>query len=320
MRCLIVSAFMTVLLFLAGCTEKPKEKTAWSIGVIQYTNVSGKILEGFKSELAVMGYVEGVNLRYIHHGTASGPQETDHILTRIISEKPDLILSTTTPITQKAYIMTRDKGIPVVFAPVNDPLEAGLMRNMLKPGENITGVRLSPGDPKRLQWLKSLKTSVSHVLVPYSPGDKSSVLSVSSIQDTAEKLGIRLTAVPVHNPKELISLVQNLTEDYDAVFLPRDGLLASTSDILAEICIEKKLILSVSSHDRVKGGATTGYGFVGYEIGRQAARIASSILKGLNPGDIPVETTENYFFLNTETAKKIGLQISDRMIRNAYKD
>jgi len=234
--------------------------------------------------------------------------------------KPDLIYTSTTPATLRAYKKTKGLHIPIVFGPVNDPVKAGIVTNVRVPGENVTGVRLTASDPKRLEWLKILKPDIKTVFVPYKKNDTSSNITVSLISNAAVDIGLKIIKYPVKDKQDILNMLMNIPEETEAIFLPRDGLVMSSIKDFVRVCTEKKLILTTPRLEQVQQGATTGYGFIGYELGKQAARLADTILKGTDPGLVPIETAEDYLFINTDAANQIGLQISNIILHQTYKE
>ncbi|PLX66059.1 MAG: hypothetical protein C0602_13085 [Denitrovibrio sp.] len=307
------------LTFAVSCTTNENEDKHFRIGIIQYTNTNDMTRQGFVDGMSSYGYQDGSNTEYLYFGNAYSFEEINGILDRIIEMKPDLIYASTTPASLRAYQKTKNTGIPVVFGPVNDPVKAGIIKNIRAPGENITGVRLAPSDPKRLEWIKLIKPDAKNILLPYTKNDTSSNITVSLISKVSKGMGLNIIKHPVESKEDIYEMIENMPENIDAVFMPRDGLVMSAIKEFSKMCLEKKIILSSPRHEQVIQGATTGYGFIGYELGKQAARMADSILKGTPPGQVPVETAEDYLFINLDIVNSIDLKISDIILQQAYK-
>lgn len=318
---IVLSLLLSITLFtIYGCSKPQDEPKTYKVGIVAYMDTSAETIDGFKNGLKKYGYTEGENLKYIDFGYANSIQDISKIVNEILEKKPDLIFTCTTPASGITYKMTRDMNIPVIFGPVNDPLGAGIVKNLNLPGENITGVKLSPSDSKRLEWIKVLNPDVTKVLVPYNPSDKSSNITVQHITEDAKKLGLALETYKTQTQADVDSLLADFPPDVQAVFLPRDGLVLSNAAAIGKVCNEKKIILSTPRYAQVKAGATMGFGFIDFKLGEQAARIASTVLKGANPGDIPVETAEDYLFINHDTATLIGLKLDDKIYNQIYRE
>jgi len=320
MKLLLTTVILSIALLLSGCSKNNEINKQYSIGIIQYTNTNTKTLFGFKDKLYSLGFIEGENTTYIDYGYAKSFDEIQQKLVKIMTQNPDIIFSSTTPASIAAYKIAKKDNIPVVFAPVNDPVKAGIITNLKAPGEHITGVRLGSSDDKRLEWLTILNKETKRVLVPHNPKDKSANTTIETIKHAATTLGVELILKPIHSKEEFNTLLANLPDDIQAIFLPRDGFIMSRNKDFAKACQEKKIVLSTPRYEHVQDGATTGYGFIGYVVGKQAARIAGAILNGTPPGDIPVETAEDYFFINIEVLNKINLKVGNNILRQAYKE
>lgn len=320
MRLLIVLSLVLSAMLPAGCIKHKEKEKHFKIGVIQYASTNAQTLLGFKDKLHSLGFIEGKNVTYLDLGYAETIEDIRPKLTKILAEKPDLIFSSTTPATIAAYEMTRSNNIPVVFAPVNDPVKAGIVSNLILPGgENITGVRLGPSDDKRLEWLTLLRSDISRVLIPYNPEDQSAVISLEAIINAAVVLDIELVTIPVSSQTAIDQLISNIPDDVQAIYIPRDSSVMSRNSDFVFISRQRGLILSAPIYELVQAGATTGYGFIGSLVGEQAARMAGIILNGVAPGNIPVETAEDYFFINFDAINEIGLKVPDSILRQAYR-
>ena len=114
-----------------------------------------------------------------------------------------------------------------------------------------------------------------------------------------------------------LNLLSPLVDAIDAIFLPRDGLVMSKATQFVELCREHKLLLSTPRLSQVKSGVLMGYGFIGFELGKQAARLSHRVLEGELPANLPVESSQDYLFINMKSANEIGLQIPDSALRRA---
>ncbi|WP_419780317.1 ABC transporter substrate-binding protein [Maridesulfovibrio sp.] len=311
---LVVLVVLLYVLLPFGAKEK-----VYKVGVLQFTRNNITTLEGFKDGLNELGYREGKDVIYEFDGPAPTKKALAEYMQKLLDRKPDLIFASPTPAAAVAKKMTAGMDIPVIFAPVNDPVSAGIVINMKMPEGNLTGVRLSASDGRRLQSLKDVVPSVERVFVPYSPMDKSARASLKMLAEAAPKVGLELITKPFSRDTDVLGDKSYVPVDVDAVLLPRDGLVMSRIRDFVKLCLERKLPLSSARFKQVEQGALTGYGFNGYEIGRQSARLAKMIFSGSSTSALPVEVSEDYLFVNLKTAKEIGVDISDEVLRQAHK-
>lgn len=311
---------VVLLLALAFWLSWPRQEAARprTIGVVSLTAVDADTLVGFKTGLAALGYQEGRDLRYLIPPPAGRVERLDAILAGHLAAGVDLLFVSSTPASLAARRATAGQGIPVVFAPVNDPVNAGLIQNLKAPGGNLTGIRLPRGDALRLQWLVRIAPGVKRILVPYTPHDLSARESLRQMQAVSAALGVELLPQPVRDARAITQGLRELPPRLDAILLPRDSSVeAHIADYVA-VARARRLPLCAPSLAQVQAGALLSYGFVHQEIGQQAARLADQILRGVPPGDLPVETADNYLAINLATARAIGLTLPDDALRLAH--
>lgn len=289
------------------------------IAVLLYTANNLPSFEGFKAGLQERGYSEGKEVRYLFDGHSKNINELDAAMAQLLAQQPDLIYAAPTPAALAAQKATKENKIPVVFGPVNDPVVAGLAKDQKHPGGNITGVMLADSDGKRLQWISELRPQTRTVLLPYNPDDISSTLSLQNVRKAAAVLGFNIQAKAVRSNEEISAMIAGCPDGIEAIFLPRDSMIMARIKDFVDLSLQKKAILSSTRSDLVEKGALYSYGFDGFEIGKQAARLADLILEGKNPGDLPVETAEDYLVINLKTANAIGLSIAPHILRQARK-
>ncbi|MCF6187940.1 MAG: ABC transporter substrate-binding protein [Desulfobulbaceae bacterium] len=276
-------------------------------------------LDGFKAGLKEKGYVEGKNIIYLFNGPLNSIKGVGAKMEQLVAQKPDLIFSATTPVSIAAMNATRENAIPVVFGPTNDPVKSGLVKTQKRPGGNMTGVMLTASTAKQLEWTLSLVPDIKNILFPFNPEDGSSVISMEQMKTAAATFGLNLIIRETRNHAEIDALIANCPDGIDAIFLPRDGMLRSRVEDFAELARRKKIVLSGTRLEMAEEGALFSFGFDGFELGRQMARLAALILNGKNPGDLPVETAEDYLAINLKTAQEMGITIDEHILRQAHK-
>lgn len=304
------------VMFFALPDDTPRPKI---VGVLQFTRVNQPTLEGFKQGMVDQGYRDASAIHYVFHGPVPVRGELEGAMLRLLDAKPDLIFASPTPAAIVAKKLTKGTGTPVIFAPVNDPVSAGIVLTPSEPEANVTGVRLSPSDGRRLQSLTEIVPDVHRVFVPYSPEDKSAAASLSQLRPAAGALGVELVTKEFWADTDPVLDPGYIPPDVDAVLLPREGRVMSRIHDFVTVCNDRKLPLSTPRYWQVEAGAALGYGFMGYELGRQAARQAHLALTGTPIASIPVESSRDYLFVNLKTAKTIGLHMDDAVLRRAHR-
>jgi putative tryptophan/tyrosine transport system substrate-binding protein len=308
-----IAVMLSATLLLVGCREDEPEIV--TIGVVNLAPPLEAIFDGFKEGMAEFGYVEGETITYIYEGPAGSMDALEPAVQHLLASNVDLILSLSTPATQ--VVKQVDTTVPAVFAPVTNPVEAGVVADMRLPGGNITGVTFGTSDGQRLEWLLRVAPDVERIFIPYNPEDGSPVVALATVESVAAELGIELVTIETRTPAEITEAVNNIPEDVDAVFLLPDSLVVAQTAAFAEATRQRRLPLSVPTDSQVRAGALISFGFSMTEIGKQSARLADQILNGADPAETPVEFAEFFLTINLETAAIIGLDIPDEILRQA---
>jgi putative ABC transport system substrate-binding protein len=313
-------AVLLALLVVAGCQRQDAAAPPIPrrIALLQLSEVDLNTVAGFREGLARLGHREGVEVAYLSVPPVGSVDRLEPVIRELLAQQPDLFFVSSTPATQAVKRLTGAAGRPpVVFAPVNDPLAAGIVMDLKRPGGHITGIRLPTGDDLRLQWLLRIAPKVRRVYLPFTADDKSALTSVRQATEAAAKLGVTLVERPIPPGGSVAEAIAAMPAGIDAIFLPRDSRVeAAIADFVAA-AEARRLPIAAPSLVQVQAGALFSYGFVHRDIGRQAARLADQILRGVAAGDLPVEMAENSLALNLPAARRLGIVLADDILLQA---
>jgi putative ABC transport system substrate-binding protein len=305
-------------LLVTACGGGAQAQETYTIGVVNYDPALDPIFAGFKAGMADLGYVEGKNVTYIYKGVLQAdPNVIDAEIQRLLDQKVDLFLTMGTLPTLRAKQAVEGTNIPVVFAPVADPLKEGVVTNLRHPGGAITGIRVEHSFPKAMEWLLKLGPETKKVYVPYNPKINVSVTSVASLREVATTLGIELLVDEVDSSAEVMAAIEALPEEVRAAFLvPTPGMEAGIPDII-QAATKRGIAVGSTISGYIETGGMVTYGPNFLLVGKQAARLVDQILQGTPPGDLPVETAKFSLGINLKTAAALGLDIPDAILRQA---
>lgn len=289
-----------------------------TVAFISISEVDDKTFEGFKNKMTTLGWIENKNIQYFIQHPAKNIQNLAPLIKNAINLNPDMILSASTPATQELKKQLKDKTIPVVFCPVNDPVSANIVKNPNAPEGTITGVRLPFGDAKRFEWLYVIKPNIKNILVPFTKDDAGSIVSRADIYKVAKFLKANLIEIPIEENEPVFDFIKSIQQPFDAIFIPRDSRVEVKIDDFVNYAVKHKLPLSAPSYQQVEKGALFTYGFIHSKLGEDAAIMSDKILKGVKPTDIPVKFGEAYLVINEKTASKIGISFPDDVIINSH--
>jgi putative ABC transport system substrate-binding protein len=302
---------------LSACTQKESIR----VGVVSAGLGLDDVYEGFKVGMADLGYAEDENITYSYPNlgaTTVEEEEREQIASDFVDSGVDLLLSMGTAASVSAKKATDGTELPVVFAPVTDPVDAKLVVDLSSPGGNLTGVTNGGSESRRLEWLLDLYPgTIKEIYVVYNSADSSALVALETAEETAAKLGVSLITEPVTTDEEMTEAIRQTPDEADAIFmLPEVMAVSHTADFVA-LALERKLPLAGPTTTQVEDGALVSYGLNLFEAGKQAARLADQILRGADPGTLPVEEAEFQLAINLDTAAAIELDIPDEIINQA---
>jgi len=280
----------------------------------------GSAWQAFFSELRRLGYIEGDNL-IIERYSAEGHHERYADLVReIVTRNPKVIVTGTNPVV--AAFTAATSTIPIV-AFMLDPLKAGLLTSLSRPGGNLTGITLDAGVEiwgKRLEMLKDAIPSTARVaFLGMREGWEGS--SGQVLRDAGGRLGISLDFMLPQKgtPSEIERVFTAMDQQRpDAVLVSGEGDLYAHRQLIAELAEKKRLPTMCPYRDYVEAGGLMAYAVDLAELLRRMADDAHQILKGAKPGDIPIyQATRFELLINLKTAKTFGLTLPPTLLTQA---
>ena len=319
-------AIALTVLVGAGCSNNTsKQDTAAapakkqvSLGITQIVEhpALDSVRKGILDGLATKGFKQGDNLKVDLQNAQGDMNNAMTIANNFVSDKKDMIVAIATPTAQAAAQATKD--IPIVFATVTDPVAAGLVKALDKPGKNITGT--SDQLPMTLQvgLIKKFVPSVKKIGVIYSTSEVNSEVQVKSIEEAAAKSGIQVNKVGITRAAEVQAGAESLVGKVDAILIPVDNTVVSAVEGILTVAQKAKLPVFASDTDTVKRGAVGTYGIDYYKMGVQTGEMAARILNGQKTTENPVEVTKQAdLTINLKAAKTFGLSVPEDLKKQA---
>jgi putative tryptophan/tyrosine transport system substrate-binding protein len=280
----------------------------------------GSAWRAFFGELRRLGYVEGENL-IIERYSAEGHHERYADFAReIATRNPDVIVTGTNPVVIAFKAAT--STIPIV-AFMLDPLKAGLVTSLGRPGGNLTGITLDAGIEiwgKRLEMLKEAIPSITNAaFLGMREGWEGS--SEQVLRDAGGRLGISLILMLPQKgtPSEIEHVFAAMEQQRpDAVLVSGEGDLYANRQLIAELAEKHRLPVMCPYRDYVEAGALMAYAVDLAELLRRMADDVHQILKGAKPGDIPIYQPIKFeLLINLKTAKALGLTLPHGVLARA---
>ena len=310
--------FLLVILILIGglFSCRAADVETYTIGVINFSPTLESTFQGFKDGLAEAGYIEGEQVTFIYDGPVGDMAGLAAATQNILAQDVDLILSLMTPATLVVKQAASATDIPVIFAPVYNPVRSEVVDSLTSPGSNITGIRDGGYIPKLLEWHLKVAPDTRVIFVPYNSLDNAAVQSLEDLTAAAAELNVELITVDTQSTAELEVALEKVPAEVDAIMmLPSGFLVQHAAQYLA--AGQALNIPAIAPGPFYKAGFFMSYGIDLYQIGKQASRLAVLVFSGTPARDLPVETGEFYLGFNLAYAQVIGFEIPEEFLKQA---
>ncbi|OGG47801.1 hypothetical protein A2671_01010 [Candidatus Kaiserbacteria bacterium RIFCSPHIGHO2_01_FULL_49_13] len=319
-----LSVFLVVGIALFAYTqlkksETPSEQKQFVIGVLNTGLTLTPIFEGLKEGLQARGYTEGAAVEYLLEDNLISANLAKAAAEQFIAQKVDLIIALGIVPAKAAQIATEELAPTLpVFIVSSDPVGNNLVLSINEPGGNITGV--TPGNEtisgRRVELIKQLVPSAQRIIYPYN---NSKTAGLEEIKSTAESLHLEVVAFEIKTPDELEIVLSDFTfRNGDVLMRATDSVLAAAAPIIAKMAKANRVPLIGNSAGDATRGSVMAYGADYHDLGLQGARLVEKILRGGNPGKIPIELPEHFVIaVNLGSAKELGITIPDAFLHRA---
>ncbi|MDC7744405.1 ABC transporter substrate-binding protein [Rhizobium binxianense] len=274
--------------------------------------------KGVLDALTAAGYKEGENLKFVFESAQGNPATAAQIARQFAGDEPNVIVPISTPSAQAVVSSTRD--IPVVFTAVSDPLGAQLVKNMDKPGGNVTGLSDMSPVAEHLALIKEIVPNAKTIGYLYNSGEANSVSLLAVLKAEAEKAGLTVVESAATKSAEVQGAARALVGRADVIYVPTDNTIISALEGAVAVAEESKLPLFTADTDSVSRGSIAALGFNYYDVGKQTGDIVVRVLKGENPGDIAVKTAAGSdLVVNKAAAQNMGVTLPQSVLSRANK-
>src|SRR3984893_4857928 len=317
------TTFVAVILALsiargtASYGAEPEPKAAvYRVGFLWGLPPIAEWTDAFDRGLAELGWVTGQNI-VIEHRSADGHFDRLPALTaELIGLKVRLIVALSAPETAAAKKLAGN--IPIVFVVHGDPIGIGDIKSLAHPGGNITGLsQMHPElSTKQLDLLKQIAPSIARVAVLWNAANPAKLADWRELAPAAETLGVVLQSVEVRRPEDFDGAFAAIIEQHpDAMLTLGDPLTVTMRAPLADFALKERLPAMFTHRQFVEVGGLASYGANFPDLFRRAAGYVDKILKGAEPGDLPVQQPTKFeLFLNLKTANALGLTIAPSVL------
>jgi putative ABC transport system substrate-binding protein len=323
MRLIGLAVVLVLSLMVAplAAGAQPQTGKVYRLGFLAL--VSGEdtgLMKALLERLHELGYSEGKNMAVEYRSADGRPERLPHLAMDLVRANPDvLIAGFGTLAAQAAKAATTT--IPIVFTNLGDPVGAGLVMTLGRPGGNITGLTDQARDlqGKRLQILQELTRGNQVIAVLLNPDTPFTALALKEVKSAAEAIHIHLKIVEARTADQVSGKFEDAIKAGAAGLLVlEDPLTYNARRQIADLAAKFRLPTIYGYRDFAEAGGLISYGADRRQMYRRAAEYVDKILKGAKPADLPVEQPTKFeLVINLKTAKALGLTIPQSILVRA---
>jgi putative tryptophan/tyrosine transport system substrate-binding protein len=319
-RKITVRALSALIFALSHLAEAQQPAKIPRIGILIGSSASSYSarVEAFRQRLRELGYVEGKNI-VIEYRYAEGKLERlPDLAAELVGLKVDVIVTT-----GQAVLVAKKASptLPIVFGAAADPVGAGLVSSLARPGGNITGLSLMAQDldGKRLELLKEAFPKVARVAFLWVPVDSRGNLALTEMEAAAKALGLKLLSLEVRSPEDFEgAFARAKTNGAHALVTSASPLIDTQQRQVLDFAAKNRLPAMYHTSEYVEAGGLMSYAPNYADLWRRAGDYVDKILKGAKPADLAVEQPTKFeFTVNLKAAKQIGLTIPSNVLARA---
>jgi putative ABC transport system substrate-binding protein len=278
------------------------------------------LMTALLERLHELGYSERTNMIFKYRSAEGHPERLAALAMELLDDKPDVLVAGFGTLAAKAA-KAATTIVPVVFATVGDPLGAGIVASLARPGGNVTGLTDQAKDVqgKRLQLLLELVPGKREVAVLLNPDTPFSRLALEEAQAAADQGHIHLDVLEARTAEAVAERIEEAARTAAAgLLILEDPLIYSVRGKIADLSARLRLPAIFVYKDSAEAGGLMSYGPDRRHLYRRAAEYVDKILKGTKPADLPVEQPTKFeLVINLKAAKALGLEIPPTLLATA---
>lgn len=321
----ITVALIIILSFFCPVEAQQTTKDIARIGFISTTGTAenpSPWLGVFRLRLNDLGYVVGKNISIETRHAEGRLDRMPMLVSELVQQKVDVIVAPNNVVIRAAREAT--KTIPIIMITTVDPVDAGYVNSFANPGANITGLANLSRDlsAKRLELLRDVLPQMSRVAILWDADGPGPKVAFKEYKAAAQAFKLELRSFEVHGPDPDFAGAFHAARStrVDALIVVGNALIYQHAKQIFELAIKNRLPSMTEEGRFVSAGGLLSYGASLADLYRRAAEYVVEILKGANPGNLPVKLPSKFeVFINLKTADKIGVVIPQSLLLQADK-
>lgn len=305
---------------LAGCSQsntansETKDEKVYKIGITQFAdhpsldNCKNGFIAGLKDE----GFEEGKNIEIESVSAQADMNRVTQISQSFANGNKDLVCGIATPSAQSLYSLCYEKGIPVIFNAVSDPVEAKLAKSKTENMPGVTGVSDELPVEDQLKLIRDVLPDAKKIGILYTTSEANSISTIKTYKELASKYGFEIVDKGITKQAEIPQVLDVLLSQVDCISNLTDNTVVAVLGVVLDKANAQKIPVFGSEEEQVKNGCIASAGLDYFNLGKQTGVIAARVLKGEDISKINYETVaETKYTINENTAKALGIEIPE---------
>jgi len=273
----------------------------------------------FVDRLRELGWIEGDTIDIEYRWVGASSKRVSDFTAEFLRRHVDVIV---TYGSAGAVLKQATTTIPIVLAVAFDPVSAGLVSSLARPGGNVTGMSIQQPElvGKRLELSREVIPQLRRLAIMANANYAPPMLEAERVRATAHALDLEAARLEIWRSEEITPAFEAIRGKADALYVVSDALIAANRTLIVTLALSARLPTILSYRDYVEAGGLMSYGPNYADLFRRAADMVDKILNGTKPSDIPVEQPSKFeLLINLTTARAIGLTVPPTVLARADK-
>jgi len=297
-----------------------EENKIYNIGIAQFAQHGSldNCREGFIQGLAEEGFIEDQNIKLNYQNAQADMGIINQVAESMASGDNDLICAIATPMAQAAYNAANEKGIPVIYTAVTDPIAANLSGEQGLSNGNATGTSDKLPVEEQLKVIRAFMPDAKNIGILYCTSEINSESAIAKYKELAGNYGFTIVESGISEAADIPLAMDNIVTKVDCMTNLTDNTVVNSLSIVLEKANAKNIPVFGSEIEQVKNGCVAAAGLNYIELGKQTGRMAARILNGESAGNIPFETISgSNLYINSKALESIGLKCPEELADTA---
>jgi len=303
---------------LAARAQQPGKLRTIGFAGLSTRSAESDLVAAFTQRLRELGWIEGRTITIEYRWGEGREERFVQIAAEFVRLKVDVIVTSGTP--QVLATKQSTSVIPIVFARAGDPVANGIVASLARPGGNVTGMSVQSDElaGKRIEILREVVPSLRRVAILANVDNPLSVLELGKAQAAARTLNVEFDTLEIRRAADITPAFEAIKGRAEALYVCPDGLLDANKIRINTLALGARLLTMHGYREYVEAGGLMSYGANLPDLYQRCADYVDKILRGANPGDMPVEQPTKFdLIINLTTAKALSLTIPETLLLRA---